>query len=150
MNPQEFIDSNKLTFECRFVPHSLSRNAGEKHPSLNYKVSLFKNGKPVLPPFDYSMGYGHCHADKKIWRDIVKECETGYRATKPKTPDVLYSLITDADVLNCGTFENWAREFGYDSDSRKAFAIYQECLSTALQLKLHIDLDAAQAAFQDY
>jgi hypothetical protein len=71
----------------------------------------------------------------------------------PDTLDVIYSLVTDADVLNHSSFEDWASEFGYDTDSRKAETIYRECLSTALALRNGIGEDGLrklQEAAQDY
>lgn len=42
-----------------------------------------------------------------------------------------------ADYLSAAgvSFEDWAEEFGYDSDSRKAFRIYEECLAIGKKLK---------------
>ena len=48
-----------LTMTADFVPWSLSRNAGEKDPSLNWKITLHKDGRPFLTT-DYMAGSGHC------------------------------------------------------------------------------------------
>lgn len=53
----------------------------------------------------------------------------------PAIADVMHSLICDAGVLNSATFEDWASEYGYDPDSRKAEKIYRACLEIALQLR---------------
>lgn len=48
---------------------------------------------------------------------------------KPQTPPIaglLYSLVLDGSA--CGeSFASWCDNFGYDSDSRKALATYEEC-----------------------
>jgi len=48
---------------------------------------------------------------------------------KPQAPgpaDVLHSVLSDAEA--CGqSFESWCGDFGYDTDSRKAFATYEAC-----------------------
>lgn len=51
----------------------------------------------------------------------------------PAAVDVLESLFMDA---NCGasTFEDFAGDFGYDLDSRKAYATWEACRSTSLAL----------------
>lgn len=44
----------------------------------------------------------------------------------PTVLDVLDCLASDATSYdNGGTFEDWAYEYGYDTDSRKAYAIWQ-------------------------
>lgn len=91
----------------------------------------------------------------QMWRDAVcgEEVESGVRMTfvsrggfrplinggkkipiLPKLADVIYSLIMDSAVLQYATFEEWAEEYGLDSDSRKAESTYQECLKIVLSL----------------
>jgi hypothetical protein len=83
-----------------------------------------------------------------------------YRAASPskkeklgrvKPEDVIYSLLVDAEVLSYTTFEDWAGSYGYDLDSRKAFACYEACLRSAHHLKtlLKDDLKDFQEASQD-
>lgn len=50
-----------LAVESVFVPFSQSRNKAEKHKSLNWKVTLLRNGRLVLS-CDYSAGVAHCLA----------------------------------------------------------------------------------------
>jgi len=61
-----------LTIESVFVPFSQSRNKAEKRNSLNWKVSLCRNGKAFLT-CDYSAGIAHCPGYK------VKEAPLGFR-----------------------------------------------------------------------
>ncbi len=71
----------------------------------------------------------------------------------PKIEDVIYSLLMDASVLDCGGFEDWAAEFGYETDSRKAEKLYRDCLESALKLRSAIGesaLSELREAFQDY
>lgn len=47
---------------------------------------------------------------------------------KPKTIEVMSGLLLDASGVAYGqSFEEWASDYGYDTDSRKAEAIYQAC-----------------------
>lgn len=162
-----------LTLESEFVPFSKSRNASEKQPSLNWKVTLKRNGRPILTT-DYMAGSGHCPAykqgDRSIARvDAVKaECELGLTCridaggypismrSKPILPnfaDVLHSLASDADVIDAGGFEEWAGNLGYDTDSRKAEATYRACLDIALKLRSGLGDDGLaklREATQDY
>jgi hypothetical protein len=66
----------------------------------------------------------------------------------PDTCDVICSLVRDADVLDTGGFAEWAGDFGYDTDSRKAEAIYRACLEIALKLRAGIG-EAAIAELRD-
>ncbi len=55
---------------------------------------------------------------------------------EPTAADVLDCLASDANGLdNAGSFEEWANEFGYDTDSRKAERAYHaiERQASALQ-----------------
>lgn len=150
-----------LSMTAEFVPWSQSRNKGEKQPSLNWKIKLAKNGRDFLTT-DYMQGNGYCQAykaeakelgdrDSLMRAEAIKlECETGKlyrvwpgggvgvsdkRTPPPRLADVLYSLASDADAIDAGGFEQWAGDLGYDTDSRKAEAIYRQCLETALKLR---------------
>ena len=88
-----------LTMTADFVPFSKSRNKGEKSPSLNWLVTIWKDAptdptrkRRVVLTTDYSAGCGHCPAYKtsvkqmgghnSIMRDgaIRFECENGRAA----------------------------------------------------------------------
>lgn len=171
---QAVIDSLGLTVESVFIPFSQSRNKAEEYPSLNWSVTLCKNGKPIITT-DYSAGCAHCPSYKQgkltisQANAIKKECETGNRyyirntgdaermfPLKPILPDtlnVIYSLQADADVLNYSNFVEWADCMGYSTDSRQAEKTYRACLEIALALRAAIGDNGMQAlneAFQDY
>lgn len=52
----------------------------------------------------------------------------------PGLEDILRSVISDAQFSAYG-FEEFCAELSYDTDSRKAFAIYTACASAARQLE---------------
>lgn len=68
---------------------------------------------------------------------------------EPTAEEVMYSLTTDAQMAG-ESFEDWCDSFGYDSDSRKAWAIYEQCQSTRDQLELSFKMDELTEYFQDY
>ena len=172
-SPQAAIDELGLTVEYVFIPFSQSRNKGNKDKSLNWQITLKRKGLTVITT-DYSAGTGHCPANALTWFSpsekasaISRECELGKaqtqnpklqmkgdgKAIKPDTIDVIYSLNMDSDVLSYASFEHWAETFGYETDSRKAEKIYQDCLAIALKLKASIGetgLEQLNEAFQDY
>jgi hypothetical protein len=47
---------------------------------------------------------------------------------EPTAADVLSSLLLDSSgVTQTADFEEWAADYGYDADSRKAEAVYRAC-----------------------
>lgn len=167
ITPAAAMAAHGLTVEAVFVPWSMSRNKDEKRPSLNWVVALKKGGRTIVST-DYMAGEAHCPSFKLQSRRTVDqdntikaECETGRGRTGPhrikrilpKPEDVVHSLIMDADVLEYATFEDWAASFGYETDSRKAEAIYRACLEIALKLRNGLGeatLAALRTAFEDY
>lgn len=197
----ETMAKHGITVESVFVPLSMSRNANTKDErgnqvhSLNWKVTLCRNGKPILTS-DYGAGMGHCPSYNSkpapAWNRPVRfwtaaicewECENGFRAEfttwkgfvkkpalrseadieagrknsyypiLPEPADVVSSLMLDAGVLDAGSFEEWASNYGYDTDSRKAETIYRECLEIALQLRAGLGnsiMEELAEAAQDY
>lgn len=172
------LTANNIEVKSVFIPFSQSRNKDEKNPSFNYLVTILKNGKEVLTT-DYMMGCAHSPSYKKVKYNtvygrklIAEECERGYQLEDspsgflypvngrtgkkyilPDPVDVIWSLLMDSDVLNYANFEQWASEFGYNSDSRKGEKVYNECLQIALKLRQAIPdnlREELQELFQDY
>lgn len=131
--------------------------------SLNWKVTLHHTpqeafARGVTPrailETDYGAGVGHCPSYKAGARWTLDysaliefETENGRKAnalswgiTKgapimPKAEDVLASLALDAGAIDFATYEEWARDYGYDEDSRKGVSIYRACLEIGLKLR---------------
>jgi hypothetical protein len=47
----------------------------------------------------------------------------------------MQSLVRDADALHSAGFDDWAADYGYDTDSRKAESIYRACLEIGQKLR---------------
>ena len=55
---------------------------------------------------------------------------------EPDIDDVLDCVILDSQGIdNARSFEDWASDFGYDTDSRKAEAIFKTCKRQRAELK---------------
>jgi len=166
------IEALKLSVTFQFIPFSQSRNKAEKMPSLNYKATVLCNGKELFTT-DYMSGCAHCPSYKQgklsIGENnaIKQECETGFKIMKgfdstsylsenkiiPGIVDFFYCISSDCDVLNYSSFEDWAENFEYETDSRSAEKIYDVCLKQALAMRNAIGetgLTQLQEAFQDY
>lgn len=174
--PQEEFDrlTSGLTYSATFVPFSESRNRGEKRPSLNWRVSLARNG--ITYETDYSQGIGCLsERDKAIldktakpgatsWRyqnelkiaetgKIFRDEDNGKPIDSPLLRDIVHSLLLDSDAIDYASFEDWASSFGYDSDSRAAEATYNACVATGLKMRLMFGdqtLVSLRELFQDY
>ncbi|MBX6192201.1 hypothetical protein [Pseudomonas aeruginosa] len=84
----------------------------------------------------YFTGIGHRKSERPMPPDIARlaprilaRVEWEKRHLKPVAPcaaDVLYCLLSDANGAD-QNFNDWCADFGYDPDSRKALATYDEC-----------------------
>lgn len=156
-----------LTVESVFIPFKQSRNANEKSPSLNWSATLMLNGKAVLTT-NYSAGCGHCPSYKQgmktqyDYQRVNIECQTGFKAANDHYPskiqikldpkDFIYSVLVDAEAFEMD-FEEWAGNFGYETDSRKAEKAYNECREIGVKLVRAIGTDEfarLQETFQGY
>jgi hypothetical protein len=164
---QKVIDSLGIEYHAAFVPQSMSRNAFTKMPSLNWRVTLKRNG--MIVSTDYMQGIAHMphYSSVRIAENVQREkdaAETAMflkpksswirmRVPPPSLADVLYSLVMDSDVLNFSCFEDWAGDFGYDSDSRTAEVVYHACRAVAIPFSRMFtaqELDSLRTAYQDY
>ena len=175
MTPTEAIAALGLTYSAEFVPFSKSRNA-KANPKinelgLNWRVTVRKGARSLTT--DYGAGIAHIPGYKYQARMSVDEadairtaCELGTTRElgapslprqapipAPKFADVLHCLVSDSEVIDCATFEEWASDLGYDPDSLTAERVYKACLEIALKLRAMVgDTGLAQLrdAFQDY
>lgn len=164
-----FLAGLGIEYRAEFVPQRLSRNAGEKSPSLNWRVTLARNG--VVLSTDYMQGIGHIpgHTFGKETQYLRNYHEsvaaTGKYAPNgpesiwrrslpaPLLADVLYSLRLDTEVLDYATYEEWVAEFGYDPDSRKGEAVYHACWAIAVPFRKMFtaeEWEALATHFEDY
>lgn len=130
-----------IAYGAVFVPQSASRNSGAKDHTLNWRVS-FSNRDGRSFALDYQQGIGHIPGYKQprtVYdvEQLGQPWETGkYKAhptfgggrnlPAPSPADVLYSIVLDNP--HEASFEDWAADFGYDTDSRKAEATYRACI----------------------
>jgi len=152
----------------------------EPRPGLSWTVTISRNGRYVITT-DYKQGVGHIPNDwgnsRKPWasRERNRTTESGkYPVYKPSdaqagydfdrnwvpkskplpTPtlaEVMYCLVLDSNVLNAGGFENWASEYGYDTDSISCKQMYEIMINQALVLRGGgLNLDQLSELFQDY
>jgi len=132
---------------------------GKPWPHIAYTVTLTRNDKPVWSgPFKLGIGHvkmpakmkggGYNYAEAK---DLCGgECPKDFQEMEakmagvlairqkvsPDLPTVLSSLISDGQPdFDSQSFEDWAGDYGYDTDSRSAEAAYNACVAIGRQLR---------------
>jgi hypothetical protein len=110
----------------------LGTTTGDNNWKCNeYKATLKYGSKQLTVPFYTGMGW-----DKE-----------------PSVDDVLSSLVMDAKTSEYTTsFEDFAHEFGYDADSRKAEKTYKDVMRTGKKVInfLGDDYESFQKKYEDY
>jgi hypothetical protein len=70
--------------------------------------------------------------------------------TNPTAEDVMESLLSDAAGFdNARSFEDWAAEYGYDTDSRKAEKIYRSVETQTIKLARFLGNEYQSAVFPE-
>lgn len=167
--PSETLDAAiaklDLTYTAEFVPQSVSRFANDKHRSLNWSIRISRGERDAIVT-SYMQGIGYVPGRKPearptVWQDEQdrRAAETGrygnglaQRLPKPELRDVLYSLVSDAEAAD-STFEDWAGNYGYNTDSRTDEKIYRECVDIGIRLRNLIGaaaIEQLRELFRDY
>lgn len=178
LTPEEQAEQRKalyesvgLKYEATFQPRPQPK-ATVSSPTLNWIITLTTPKGTMQCP--YSQGVAHVQGYKqppwggRTLHDVEREdryrktCETGklYRDSDtfgdltagtqpaPAIDDVLYCLVSDASVMDCRGFEEWVADYGYDTDSRKAEAIYRDCLEQSKNLYRVLGQESVKALEQ--
>jgi len=145
MNIQEFIKANNI--EMEFLPAKGNPSMEEGNKMVHFTVSI--NGGAMVITYSvgcgiverwiidtnqrrHSIGYSSVRNGKEYakckksvdGRNFYNEMVKYY---KPDPADILDCIASDASGTDqVGGFEDWCGEYGYDIDSRKAEAIYNE------------------------
>lgn len=150
-----------LGLKCTIVSHGIGNfDDDDKHPMLKWNALFHPaSGRPG-EAFDYYTGSGCCPkptpkelgdsnaASSTDRRKSYIECWAALAAIRRTrwTPDpieILWAIARDGDALE-STFEDWASELGYDTDSRKAERTYRACQENCLRLKKILSADQIQ------
>ncbi len=127
----QFIESEQLVMQSQKVNSNPFMN-DPKWKANHYQVTIKQEGKGNRYEMNlfYSMGIG--------------------LKGKPQLEQVLDSLASDASGYdNARSFEEWASEYGYDEDSRKAEKIYQAISEQVKQLRILLGHSAYQTLLYD-
>jgi hypothetical protein len=87
------------------------------------------------------------YRDRKITTDFFG----GEAITNPSAADVLGSLIMDATSFESAqSFEGWCGDYGYDTDSRRAFELWHWVEKLAPRVRAFLGADFDRFAEAEY
>lgn len=109
------------------MTQTISKTERVKALSLTMKVSRVRRN-PHMQDSD-NMDHWRCDIRQGSgWMRVYFSKGYGHHGAQPTLDEVMDCLAMDAaGVDNARTFEEWCREYGYDTDSRKAEKTYNMC-----------------------
>lgn len=144
-------DFSKLNFKAVYCGKT---KRDDNWDCFAWRVSI-SNGKGKEFSTDFYCGMGHVVKVKGgMGRGVFyDDKKRAYFAPKPPTvEDVMHSLTLDMQAIE-QSFYDWCMELGYEEDSRKALATYDQCCNIGRDLRgmfSRQELDAMRAALADY
>lgn len=124
MRPYE-QDAWRITFKKIVGGHS-TKTVGEVSFDYFTGVGNRKLPKGYVAGYDRKANYGTL-----AW----EQNEALKKPVKPTAADVLYCLVSDGQAMH-QSFYDWASDFGYDTDSLKAFETYNACCKSGRDLRV--------------
>ena len=126
---QEDRDMQTLDSIIRELGITATAEWTDRNPNMDvedmdhWKVTLRRKNPRRQMTVYFSMGYGH-------------------NGSEPTVEDVIDCLASDASGYdNARGFEDWAGDYGYDADSRKAERIYRAVERDAARLHRFLGVD---------
>lgn len=116
MRTSDFITKHDFRTTTKRIPSRPTMADGWGEDARHWIVRLHKPADPK-------------NVHNTTWPSLeVTFTQGAAHTTPPTTADVLNCLRSDfSGVIHGETFEDFADEFGYETDSRKAERIYREC-----------------------
>lgn len=113
-NIRDYVKRRNITVEVT-EEHGLVRDEWSQFPHYKFTVTL------------------HVGDDGNSHEGITWNQGTGVKTTPDEDPaTVLDALVSDATAyLDNSSFEDFARDFGYDEDSRRAERLFNDCKKVA-------------------
>lgn len=179
-NVGHLVRSERLNrnFSCEAKHLGLFWEKRDGRSGFRDKWLILFTAERGIVTFDYMTGTGHRTAAKRMYclleqweidkamqfthggakpkddpENLKRVAELIVKATRPpvlKLDDILNCLVMDSQACAM-SFDNWCFDFGYDNDSRRAFATYEACQKNGDKLQqLGVNIAEAQEKFQDY
>ncbi len=132
-----------LTMTATHIPSEVQKDVSKSQ--VKWKIVLQYGSQKYET--EYSTGIGHLKRHKQGMdfrtvdeRQSLSTCLHNGRSgmfsvVPPSMDDVIQCLLSDAEAIDFATFEEWAGNFGFDTDSREGERAYNACLKTGLALR---------------
>lgn len=136
----DFLAGANVVYSIRLI----GATTRDKWQCDEWRVS-FKGANSVFKT-EYFTGTGHrkdtaitamqrrslqgCNPKSIAWQDMLK----GMKPVPPSAASVLHSLLLDSRAID-QSFLDWCDEYGSDSDSRKALAMYEACCESGRKMR---------------
>ena len=173
------LESMGVTMSATFIPQQYQspKKRDDTHSmKINHAVTVMRNGRSLST--EYHQGIAH-HPNyvtgewsSFYWEHFLPLLNTGKQIgikimdlrhpalarhaaadlAPPSIVDVVWSLLVDSSG-DFSSFENWAGDYGYDTDSREAERIFTACRDTKLKLETLFtasELEQLHELYQDY
>lgn len=158
-----FLSANQITYSVAYVGEMQKAwNDGDKATPMDQWIIAFKRGKESMQEM-YFTGIGlrtkakpksfdGLHGLKATDKRVIDWHKKNDKPCKPSATSVLYSLTMDMQAMH-ESFNDWCDNYGYDSDSMKAFKTYQDCCEIGkkmVKIFTKADIDTLRDMLQDY
>jgi len=140
---ETIADEYGIKVQSVFVPQEFTEETPLLDMSRKWEIEITGGRRKISTEF--TQGVGHCPSYKQRLtvhdkQQLVRECAQLVPADRETAENValeaLWSVCQDClGVMQAHDFEDWAGEYGYDTDSRKAEAIYRKCLETYMAMR---------------
>lgn len=129
MTIEQFVERFNVRASVDYAGANPNMENDDWARSANHYRVVLRVGRRSMTTY-YSMGSAHTN--------------------EPGAADVLDSLASDAaGVQYARDFNDWAADYGYDTDSRRAHRTYQTIVRQGARLQRLLGLDAYQALLND-
>jgi hypothetical protein len=125
-----------------------------------WSVTITRNGQSYQTEYTQGCAHRHYRSGKPVdfpYGRLTVDALMRNKQSRPNEPvlsDVLWSLVCDAQAVMFGqTFEDFAGDMGYDTDSREAERVYNGCREEYFALVRLFGADGLEELcdfFQDY
>jgi hypothetical protein len=133
----EFVTKYKIGIQCTRVPENPHMLIDQMAAHFYCLLSLNQKDFATY----YSLGSGHGHVSKTTHALIFDN---------PKPEAVLDCLASDvAGVESTRSFDDWASDYGYSTDSRKALATYEAIQRQSRELRMWLGNTAMDELLYD-
>ena len=168
---KEFIAAHGITMTSQPTTNNPHMEVNKEHPMDHWYCNL-RNSDGSVMGVHFSTGMGlrkapegaapemshdrfilnrkHNENHQKLKAEYVAYQKRRLLPVPPSVEDVMDCMASDSSVVeNCKeSFESWCSEYGYDTDSRKAFATYNTCVAQARQFAAFIGADYEKLLFE--